>query len=116
MKRLKLKFLILFCIFHFTLGDPNQRYGSTCNLEDGSVGFCTDIANCPTIKNLLMNQLITLDRIIICNKSLRYMCCPFSAEETTETSTILTIATTKKEQTTAKVLTTTQEQLGEIGK
>ena len=102
------------------MGDPNQPYGSTCNLEDGSVGLCADIANCPTIKNLLMDQLITLDRIIICNKSLRYMCCPFSVEEA-ETSTISIIPTTKKEQTTANVLTTTQKQIvsgkiGEIGK
>ena len=123
MKRLTQKHIILFYFLNTTLANPNQPYGSTCSLEDGAAGFCADISNCPTLRNLLRDHLITVDRIKICNKSLRYMCCPNSIVEeiTTKASVTSTIAQKKQTITSANVLTTSQGQvnqdkLREIGK
>ena len=104
---------LLFYLLNTILANPTQSYGSSCSLEDGEVGFCTDIAHCPEIRKLLIDELITLDRIIICNKSLRLLCCPLSKfqEEATGASTTTAIETTKQERKTINVLTTTQGQV-----
>ncbi|CAG9797990.1 unnamed protein product [Chironomus riparius] len=108
MKRLTLKLVLLFYVLNATLGNANQPYGSTCSLEDGAVGFCADIAHCPSIAKLLRNQLITADQIKVCNKLSRYMCCPYSKSEDTTQESI-----TSKSQTitNADDSTTTEGQI-----
>jgi len=76
----KIRFLILLAI-SFDLVSSNQAYGTLCILKNGSSGICADISNCREIKKLLTERKISRQDITICNKVLRYLCCPLPSSE-----------------------------------
>ena len=76
----KIRFLILLAI-SFNLASSDQAYGTSCTLKNGSSGICVDISNCREIKKLLTERKISRYDITICNKVLRYLCCPLPPAE-----------------------------------
>ena len=77
MRSLNFILLILFVI-SFDLVSSDQAYGTSCTLKNGSSGTCSPISNCLEIRKLLADWKISRKEIVICNKPLRYLCCPLA--------------------------------------
>lgn len=99
----KIRFLILLAI-SFDLASSDQAYGTSCTLKNGSSGICADISNCREIKKLLTERKISRHDITICNKVLRYLCCPLPSSEgenaTAKTPNFQKLITTTETSTT----------------
>lgn len=82
MRSLSLFFLFLSSI-NYNLVNSDQPNGTLCILKNGEPGVCSDLSNCHELKELLIQRKLSRNQITICNRTLRYICCPLpsSSEE-----------------------------------
>ncbi|KAL7043123.1 hypothetical protein ACKWTF_001400 [Chironomus riparius] len=69
----KVKVLILILV---GVKSEDLSIGSKCQANDGSEGSCVGIDSCNIIRDNLRNDTIQMNQVVVCNKLMRYVCCP----------------------------------------
>ncbi|XP_070492363.1 chymotrypsin-like protease CTRL-1 [Chironomus tepperi] len=67
-------FLILLLVSN--VKSENLSIGSQCETNDGTEGTCVTIDNCNILRDKLRNRIIRMNQVVVCNKFMRYVCCP----------------------------------------
>jgi hypothetical protein len=92
--------LFVLLVSVYSVSTQNLPLGSECTASNNVPGTCTLFASCAPVMAQVKAKTLQINPPVVCNQSLRIVCCPLPTTTTTTTTTTTSTTTTTEATTT----------------